>query len=142
MAPSEVRGGDAGPSNRDERGCDRGDLVQSPWSPRSEEKLERSPSPRGSDHSLPRAGARGAAWSCLAPAPTTSPERRPPRLPRDGKERREVVPLAKCLHRYGRSHSTTEGNLARFPPSQDPRVLASARASAAIGGGALRKCRF
>lgn len=32
--------------------------------------------------------------------------------------------------------------MARFPPSQDPRVLASARASAAIGGGVLRKCRF
>lgn len=99
MAPSEVRGGDAGQSNRDECGCARGDLVPSPWSPRSEKKLDRSPSPRGSDHSLSRAGARGAAWSCLAPAPTTSPERRPPRLPRDGKERREVVPLAKRLHR-------------------------------------------
>lgn len=78
MAQSEVHGRHAGDSSRNEHGCDRRDLAPSPQSPRPKEKLSGSPSPRGSDHSLSRAGTRAASRSCLAPTPTTSPERRPP----------------------------------------------------------------
>ena len=114
--------------------------------PRPTEKLAGSPSPQGSDHSLSRAGTRAAARSCLAPATTTSPKRHPTEpapVPAPGRQGApEAAPLARRPNRWGLPHSTADGNLARFPQSQDPCVLASARASAAIGGGVLQKCRL
>lgn len=87
MAQSEVRGGDA-KSNRDECGCDRGDLAPSP----------RSPRPEGSWSAHPPCGGVTIRYQEREPGPPLGPALRRhqlhsrsgarPRLPRDSEERK------------------------------------------------------
>ncbi|CAK6441209.1 unnamed protein product [Pipistrellus nathusii] len=119
MAPSEVRGGDAGRSNRDKCGCDPEETSsRARESPVREKAGYGSPSPRGSDHSLSRAGARGAARSCLAPAPTTSPERSPPAPGRYGARR--TSPSGEVPPPLGSSPLHHRGELGAFSSASGP----------------------